>query len=117
MRITVDHPSRDELSHESWGFYVSDSWHGQEGIAVVLDRYTVSRRATVRDTLRAESEWSRWGTAGFGSVMKLSKPPQVPQWVRAIVVRKITDSIRFLSLTDASTHVQMPAESHTSHSA
>lgn len=116
MRITVDHPSRDELSQESWGFYVSDSWHGQEGITVVLDRYTIAKRATVRDKLRADSEWSRWGTAGFGSVMKLSKPPQVPQWVRAIVAKRINESIRFLSHNDPSTLVGMPEESSTSQS-
>ena len=82
---------------------------------MVLDRYTVSKRATVREKLRADSEWSRWGTAGFGSVMKLSKPPQVPQWVRAIVTKRINDSIRFLSQTDASAPGPMPEESPTSH--
>ena len=108
MRISVDHPSPDELSQESWAFYVSDSWHGHDGIAVVLDSYTVSKRATVRDKLRAESEWSRWGTRGFGSVMRLAKPPDVPQWVRANVIRKINESITFLPQSDASTVVVPP---------
>jgi hypothetical protein len=111
MRITVDHPSPDGLSQESWAFYVSDSWHGHDGIAVVLDSYTVSKRFSSRDTLRAESEWSRWGTRGFGSVMKLAKPPEVPQWVRASVVKKINESITFLQLTDTPTRVVVPPES------
>jgi hypothetical protein len=111
MRINVDHPSPDELSQESWAFYVSDSWHGYDGIAVVLDSYTVSKRTSVRDKLRAESEWSRWGTRGFGSVMRLANPPEVPQWVRTSVVRKINESITFLQQTDASTRVVVPPES------
>jgi hypothetical protein len=103
MRITVDHPSPDKLSQESWAFYVSDSWHGHDGIAVVLDSYTVSKRASVREKLRAESEWSRWGTHGFGSVIRLEKPPKVPQWVRTAVVKRINESILFLQQTDAPT--------------
>ena len=111
MRVTIDHSSPDELSQESWGFYVSDGWHGYDGIAVVLDSYTVSKRSSIRDKLRAESEWSRWGTRGFGSVMRLAKPPEVPQWVRGRVVKKINESITFLQLTDTPTRVVVPPES------
>ena len=111
MRITVEHPSVDNLSKETWAFYVSDSWHGHEGVAVVLDSYTVLKRLTVRDKFRAESEWSRWGTTGFGGVAKLAKPPNVPQWVRANVVKKITESIAFLQPSDSTTHVGGPPES------
>ena len=113
MRITVDHPSSDGLSQKSWAFYVSDSWHGHDGIAVVLDSYTVSKRLTVRDKLRADSEWSRWGTRGFGSVMKLAKPPDVPPWLRASVVKKINESIMFLQQTDAPTRVVETPESQS----
>jgi hypothetical protein len=112
MRITVEHPSPDELSQESWAFYVSDSWHGHDGIAVVLDSYTVLKRPSVREKLRADSEWSRWGTAGFGGVKKLATPPEVPRWVRASVVKTINESIRFLQQTDAPTRVVVPPESH-----
>jgi hypothetical protein len=105
MRVTIDHPSPDGLSQESWAFYIADSWHDYDGIAVVLDSYTVSKRATVRDKLRAESEWSRWATRGFGSVMRLAKPPEVPQWVRTSVIKKINESITFLQQTDALTRV------------
>jgi hypothetical protein len=110
MRISVEHPSRDDLSKQSWDFYISDSWHGHEGIAVVLDRYTLSKRPTVGDKHRADSEWSRWGTAGFGGIMKLAKPPEVPQWVRARVVEKINESISFVQQSDASTHFAMPPD-------
>src|SRR5262245_49494808 len=101
MRITIDHLSRDELSQQSWAFYVTDNWHGREGIAVVLDRYTVSKRLSTGEKLRAEGEWSRWGTAGFGGVMKMAKPPEVPEWVRARVVAKINEAILFVRQTDA----------------
>lgn len=100
MRITVDHSSADKLTQETWAFYVTDNWHGHEGIAVVLDSYTVSKRRSAGDKLRAESEWSRWGTRGFGGVIKLDKPPKVPQWVRTNVLRKIHDSIVFLNQPD-----------------
>ena len=100
MRITVDHPSSDELTQESWAFYISDSWHDYDGIAVVLDTYTVSKRSNFREKLRAESEWSRWGTCGFGGVLRLDKPPKIPEWVRTSVVKKINESITFLPQTE-----------------
>jgi hypothetical protein len=111
VRITVEHPSTDELSQETWAFYVSDSWHGHDGIAVVLDSYTFSKRLTVRDKFRAHSEWSRWGTTGFGGVTKLANPAHVPPWVRDRVVRMITESITFLQPSDTTTHNVMSPES------
>ena len=105
MRVSIEHASPDGLSQESWAFYIADSWHDYDGIAVVLDSYTVSKRATVRDRFRAESEWSRWATRGFGSVMRLAKAPDVPQWVRTNVIKKINESITFLQHTDSLTRV------------
>lgn len=100
MRITVDQPSADELSQQSWVFYVTDNWHGHDGIAVVLDNFIVSARRSVSEKFRAESEWSRWGTHGFGSVIRLEKPPHVPQWVRTNVIKRINESITFLRQSD-----------------
>jgi hypothetical protein len=96
MRITVDHPAADALSQQSWIFYVTDNWHGHDGIAVVLDNFVVSTRRSVSEKFRAESEWSRWGTHGFGSVIRLEKPPTVPQWVRTNVIKRINESITFI---------------------
>src|SRR5512147_1668162 len=101
MRIVIDHSSADGLSQESWAFYITDNWHGHEGIAVVFDTYTISKRATPGEKLRAQSEWSRWGTRGFGGVIKLDKPPKVPQWVRSNVLQKIQESIVFVNQSDA----------------
>ena len=103
MRITVDHPSTDELSQQSWVFYVTDNWHGHDGIAVVLDNFIVSTRRHVSEKFRAESEWSRWGTHGFGSVIRLENAPHVPQWVRTTVIKRITESITFLRQSDTPT--------------
>jgi hypothetical protein len=111
MRVTIDHPSPNGLSQESWAFYVADSWHDYDGIAVVLDSYTVSRRLTANDKFRAESEWSRWATRGFGSVTRLVKPPEVPQWVRTNVIKKINESISFLQQTDTLSRVVTLPES------
>lgn len=104
MRIAIDHLSADQLSQESWAFYITDNWHGHDGIAVVLDTYTISKRATAGEKLRAQCEWSRWGTRGFGGVIKLDKPPKVPQWVRSNVLQKIQDSIVFVNQPDAPMH-------------
>src|SRR5262245_28097614 len=101
MRITVDHLSTDELTQESWAFYVTDNWHGYDGIAVVLDAYMVSKRRQAGEQLRAESEWTRWGTRGFGNVTRLEKPPKLPQWVRTKALKKIHESIVFLNQSDA----------------
>jgi hypothetical protein len=103
MRITVDHPSADELSQQSWVFYVTDNWHGHDGIAVVLDNFIVSTRRSVSEKFRAESEWSRWGTHGFGSVIRLENAPHVPQWVRTNVIKRINESITFLRQSDTPT--------------
>jgi len=103
MRITVDQPSADELSQQSWVFYVTDNWHGHDGIAVVLDNFITSTRRTVGEKFRAESEWSRWGTHGFASVIRLDKPPHVPQSVRTNVIKRINESITFLRQSDRPT--------------
>ena len=103
MRITVDQPGADELSQQSWVFYVTDNWHGHDGIAVVLDNFIVSTRHSISEKFRAESEWSRWGTHGFGSVTRLEKPPHVPQFVRTNVIKRINESITFLSQSDTPT--------------
>jgi hypothetical protein len=103
MRITVDHPYADELSQQSWFFYVTDNWHGHDGIAVVLDNFIVSTRRSVSAKFRAERAWSRWGTHGFGSVIRLENAPHVPQWVRTNVIMRINESSTCLRQSDTPT--------------
>lgn len=110
MTITVHQTSLDALQQLTWTFWVTDGYYGagapRTGLAVVLDAYTVSARATARHKFRATAKWMRLGgrrSAYRENAVVLESPPEVPDWVREDVVRQIAAGITFV----------VPEEKHT----
>jgi hypothetical protein len=103
MNITIDIPSANSLSMESWRFWVSDSFRSTTGISAVLDSYTTSRRPSMRHKFRIEQKWERLNARArrYPGDGLLGTPPEMPQFVRDEVMKQINQSIVFVVETSS----------------
>jgi hypothetical protein len=100
VRITIDHPSPDGLTQESWTFWISDSYKGRDKISAVLDEYALWHRPSTRHKLRVQAKWERLSHGRCWGANELDAPVEPPQWVCDAVVKRITEAIAFLVETE-----------------